>query len=91
MNLFCGLIKGGVNKEILFIIDKFSRLFQSADQYFKLRELYEGVILPKIVRRAKHSVRVEEQVYELGRFYIMGFRQHCNIGEEGVKCILANL
>lgn len=68
-----------------------SEILRVEDEFFKLRIIYQRYILPILIRRAKACTKAEESIFEISNFYVLGFLKHCNIGEEGIKCILKNI
>lgn len=66
-------------------------MLKNEDEYFKLRIIYQKFILPILARRAKACTKVEESVYETSSLFILGFLKHCDIGQEGIKCVLKGI
>lgn len=90
-NFFIAITKSAISKEIICLISKISQMLRNEDEYFKLRIIYEKFILPILIRRAKACNKVEDAVYEISSFFVLGFLKHCDIGEVGLECVLKNI
>ena len=90
-NFFQAITKSAMSKEIVCLISKMCNMLKNEDEYFKLRIIYQRFILPVLVRRAKACSKVEEAIHEISSFFILGFLKHCDIGEEGIQCMLNNI
>lgn len=88
------LSRSGLNFHIAEFISMISNALVEGEEFYKLKILYEQFIMPVLIRLGKCVNRKDETdgvVVGIGEMYIIGFLNYCEVGEKGIKLILANI
>lgn len=93
LKVFRELTRAGVGANTLALITSVSRLLANEEEFYKLRLLYEQLVLGDLARRGKCCNRagVAAALFDLCELYVIGFLTHCNIGRSGIDCLLFNV
>ena len=87
-NVFNSLFIATFEDNCLELFVQVTYLLRQQDNFYHLKHLFKTIVLPIIARRAKAKLHLAPQVYDIVAFYAIGFYQHCDIGANGLKCIL---
>jgi hypothetical protein len=90
-NIFQSLTHGGINKEILFLIQMVSHLLQNGEQFYTLRYVYQHFVLPVLACQFKSHRKLHHDIFTLVLFYVAGFLTHCKLDETAIACLTAHL
>jgi hypothetical protein len=93
LKVFRELTRAGLGVHTLALITSISRLLANEEEFYKLRLLYEQLVLGDLARRGKCCNRtgVHAALFDLCELYVVGFLTHCNIGRSGIDCLLFNV
>ena len=69
----------------------FTRAFKNEDKFFEMKILYQKIVLTILIRRGKAKLQLTEEMLEIGAMYVLGFYEHCDIGHNGMLCLLSNI
>ena len=47
--------------------------------------------MPVLAKKAKACPRVQEITFDICSLYVLGFLKHCDIGMEGIECLVKNV
>lgn len=86
LKIFKELLQKSINIYVLDLLLKLSNILAREEEFFKLKELYSQLIIPILAKGGKYCVKdgVEESVLKICEFYVVGFNDHCSLGDEGI-------
>lgn len=90
LKIFKELLRKSINIFVLDLLLRVSNILAREEEFFKLKVLYSKLVIPILAKGGKYCVKdgVEESVLKICEFYVVGFNEHCSLGDEGIEYLL---